>query len=92
MSHQFNPGDLALTLVDDEEVPAYSVVTIDSRCLKGQEVMDIECRPFPAPLDGWFVSHPSAEYELAYGDKELMPLLGDFAPEQQKAKEAEPCA
>ncbi|HIE0556548.1 TPA: hypothetical protein ACXJEI_001050 [Pseudomonas aeruginosa] len=26
---------------------------------------------------------------LAYGDHELMPLRGDFQPEQQKAKEVE---
>ncbi|WP_057429803.1 hypothetical protein [Pseudomonas syringae group genomosp. 3] len=30
--------------------------------------------------------------ELAYKGKWLKPLRGDFAPEQQKAKEVEPCA
>ncbi|MBA1200480.1 hypothetical protein G7009_01510 [Pseudomonas capeferrum] len=88
MSHQFRPGDLALTLVDDVEIPAYSVVTIESRLLKGQELMDSDAFAFLAPSDGWFVTHPAIEDELAYGEKELMPLRGDFEPEQQKAKEA----
>ncbi|MNJ76555.1 hypothetical protein D3C77_738630 [compost metagenome] len=36
----------------------------------------------------WVVSEDKA----IVWEKWLMPLRGDFAPEQQKAKEAEPCA
>ena len=87
MSHNFKPGDLALTLIDDAAVPAYSVVTIDSRVLKGQECMDFDCNPDVADADGWFVAYPSADDEFLYYDNELMPLRGDFAPEQQKSRE-----
>lgn len=88
MTNNFKPGDLALTLVDDVSIPAYSVVTIDSRLLKGECVMDSDAYAFHAPSDGWFVKHPDFEDEVAYGDRELMPLRGDFTHEQQKAKEA----
>lgn len=30
--------------------------------------------------------------EFPLAERQLMPLRGDFAPEQQKAKEVEPCA
>ncbi|WP_321354588.1 hypothetical protein [Pseudomonas extremaustralis] len=88
MSHNFKPGDLALTIVDDVSIPAYSVVIIESRLLKGECVMDSDAFAFYAPSDGWFVKHADIEEEVAYGDGELMPLKGDFQPEQQKAKEA----
>lgn len=87
MSHQFKPGDLALTLVDDEDIPAYSVVTIDSRILKGEPCFTWDDQPTTADENGWFVTHPNTPEKNLYADRELMPLRGDFSPEQQKSRE-----
>ncbi|GFM48984.1 hypothetical protein K5D38_05005 [Pseudomonas cichorii] len=86
MSNQFKPGDPALTLVHDADVPQGSQVEIVDRIAKGQ-VLRAKGEVFIAPSAGWFVTHPCiAPRKTAYGDAELMPLSGDFAPEQQKAK------
>lgn len=88
MSHNFKPGDLALTLVDDDDIPAYSVVTIDSRILKGDPCFTWDNQASTADANGWFVIHPNAPECSLYEDGELMPLRGDFSHEQHKAKEA----
>ncbi|WEX18945.1 hypothetical protein P2T68_17010 [Pseudomonas sp. G11] len=84
---QFKPGDLALTIVDDPEIPAYSVVTLDSEIKKGESCLTWDDKPSVAPEDGWFVIHPYATAARLYANRELMPLRGDFAPEQQKSRE-----
>lgn len=87
MSNQFKPGDLALTLVDDDFIPAFSVVTLDSRASKGDPCFTWDNKPDVAEDDGWFVHYPSSTEAWFYVDKELMPLRGDFAKEQQKSRE-----
>lgn len=92
MSHQFKPGDLALTLVPDALIPQGSQVEIVEAISKGQ-VITTKGYPFVAPSAGYFVtSHHIAPKKTAYGFMELMPLRGDFEPELQKAKEVEPWA
>lgn len=92
MSHQFKPGDLALTLVPDAVVAQGSQVEIVKGIAKG-ETLNIKGRPsFIAPTAGWFVTCASVSQKMtAYGDGELMPLSGKFEPEQLKAREVEPC-
>lgn len=81
---KFKVGDLALTLVYDTLLPAGSVVELERALQKGDEII----QGFRAPTAGWIVRHPEiSKGILAYGDYELMPLRGDFQPEQQKAKE-----
>jgi hypothetical protein len=89
MSHQFKPGDLALTLVDDPDMPIGSCVELVKVIAKGER---LEFADFTAPSEGWYVTNSRCYRNVAYGSHELMPLRGDFEPEQQKAKEAEPCA
>jgi hypothetical protein len=40
-----------------------------------------------AKEDGWFVIHTNAADERLYAERELMPLKGNFQPEQQKSRE-----
>jgi hypothetical protein len=87
VSHQFKEGDLALTIVDDEFIPAYSVVTLNSRATKGEPCFTWDDKPDFAEDDGWFVLHPSSKEAWFYADKELIPLKGDFDPVQQKDRE-----
>jgi hypothetical protein len=84
---QFKPGDLALTIVDDPEIPAYSVVTLDSAIKKGEDCLTWDEKPSVAKEDGWFVIHTNAADERLYAERELMPLKGNFQPEQQKSRE-----
>lgn len=87
MSHKFEPGDLALTIVSDAEVPQGSQVEIVGRIEKGQ-VITTKGNRFVAPTPGWFVTHQCiSPRKTAYGDGELIPLRGDFVPEQHKARE-----
>jgi hypothetical protein len=88
MSHQFKPGDLALTKVYDAALPAGSQVELVRYIAKGELVY----KGFRAPTPGWICAKPGITAILAYGEHELIPLRGDFAPEQQKAREAQPCA
>lgn len=88
MSHNFRPGDLALTLVFDVLIPHGSQVELVERVEKGQLITGKKSQ-FVAPTSGWLVTHPSiTPRKVGYGDGELMPLRGDFTHEQQKAKEA----
>nr|WP_314877305.1 hypothetical protein [uncultured Pseudomonas sp.] len=91
MSHQFKPGDMALTLVEREEWPAFCVVSLHVFVPPG--VTAIEPSGFKWTSVGeWVVYRDGDPVADAYLPHELMPLRGDFVPEQQKAKEAEPCA
>ncbi|EXF95783.1 hypothetical protein HK44_020535 [Pseudomonas fluorescens HK44] len=87
MNHNFNAGDLALTIVHDVELPAYSVVQIESRIQKGDLLETRDWKEVPSPGAGWLVSREGLAFQLAYGDGELMPLRKDFAPEQQRVLE-----
>ena len=85
MSNQFKPGDLALTLVDCEDVGLGSVVELVRFVESG-----FDFGVFEADGDGWVVTCRLAS-KLFYITEYLMPLRGDFAPEQHKAKEVEEC-
>ncbi|MEE5060516.1 hypothetical protein V2J93_17140 [Pseudomonas alliivorans] len=94
MNHKFKPGDLALViksrapqhigrcvevlgvLIDDREIYQYLGETHEGAA-------DFSLSAFIRFDDCgvWMIKQSS-----------LMPLRGNFAPEQQKAKEAEPCA
>jgi len=90
MIHQFKPGDLALTLVSiPGHIDAGACVEIVKKIEKGDRVRKrgILCE---ATQPGLIVSRDGAHY--LYKPHQLMPLRGDFAPEQQKAMEADPCA
>ncbi|WP_122670049.1 hypothetical protein [Pseudomonas viridiflava] len=89
MSNQFKPGDLALTKVFDVDIPAGSLVELAERIEKGTLIRG-KGYAFKAPTPGWYVIHNGSGARTAYGENELIPLRGDFAPEQQKAKEAQP--
>lgn len=94
MSHQFKPGDLAI------------IVSTGPRCEqnlgKVVEVVEVECPPLDdhpicvrgdgmvGQLAGFGAVRPA--HTNWCRPRQLMPLRGDFAPEQQKAREAEPCA
>ena len=89
MSHNFKPGDLALTLVGNELYPAMTQVElIDS--LNPGDVWPYKGLNLPLQKCVWVCR--SRHWEMIYQPKDLMPLRGDFTHEQQKAKEAEPCA
>lgn len=91
MSHNFQPGDLALTLRErmgwapmtqvelDAFHPADSILTESET---GQQVRIRECAWQCRLTDG------SGDDNRLYRPSELMPLRGDFTHEQQKAKEA----
>ncbi|WP_329514794.1 hypothetical protein [Pseudomonas moraviensis] len=92
MTNNFKQGDLALTLISLPAAPAGSVVQLNERVMANQ-IFEIKgVGTFLSKDTGWLCSHGGQPHILAYADKSLMPLRGDFEPEQQKAKEAEPCA
>lgn len=92
MSHQFKPGDLALVIAGGHLGETAEII----RFVQPGEVVvsptsgkTYQFRP-AAGVGGWLCSFKDC---LAIKhEKNLMPLRGDFASEQQKAKEAEPCA
>lgn len=88
MSHNFKPGDLALTLISLPAAPAGSVVQLDERVTANQIFRIESVGAFLSKDTGWLCSREGQPHILAYADKSLMPLRGDFTPEQQKAKEA----
>ncbi|MNF80646.1 hypothetical protein D3C84_628930 [compost metagenome] len=92
MSHQFKPGDPALTLKSGFGFAAMTTVTLDVFLRKGQAGRQPDSQPWTAPYDGWVVYRDDEDGCGFFRPEHLMPLRGDFAPEQQKAKETEPCA
>ena len=102
MSHQFKPGDLAMLKSSEAPDLVGSVVELveylgdESFVMRGGRMLANNKR---ARI--WWVSITSGQvFENRDGHKaadgfcaqyRLMPLRGDFTPEQQKAKEAEPC-
>ncbi|MGO0684105.1 hypothetical protein [Pseudomonas fulva] len=102
MRHQFKPGDLALVIRHEN---AGRTVTLVQQYLgptiyrneHGYQVIPPGVVAWEIEADSLITTRTSSGREvlvgkLAIGEKCLMPLRGDFAPEQQKAKEAEPCA
>lgn len=100
MSHNFKPGDLAI-IIGCTRNPRNIGVTVeliefidpgqraaDFHPLSGKRYISIASGP------GWLVSGEALSESGAAIclEKHLMPLRGDFEPEQQKTKEAEPCA
>ena len=92
MSHNFKPGDLALTLVDRCGVPAMTQVELVELVEPGTLLTMVNGGKARFSYPSWRCSTaliPDAD--LMFRLKELMPLRGDFTHEQQKAKEGEPC-
>ncbi|RMP74164.1 hypothetical protein ALQ20_01293 [Pseudomonas syringae pv. atrofaciens] len=92
MSHQFKPGDLALVINHTFPPVIGTCVELISRHLVSPVDRKDPMDPGVYEQEGgdpvWVVSDDKA----IVWEKWLIPLRGDFAPEQQKAKEAEPCA
>lgn len=84
----FKVGDLALTLIDLAPVMAGSIVELVEHITKGDVVLTLE-GPRVAICEGWICAHPMVPKNCAYAVSALMPLRGDFQPEQEKAKEVE---
>jgi hypothetical protein len=91
MSHQFKQNDHVLTLVSKYQIPAMSEVELVIFRLKGQKAEEPDGQLWVAPHDGWIVGRDGEEGYGFFKPQQLMPLRGDFKPDQQKAKEAEPC-
>lgn len=88
MSHQFKPGDLALTLVNRCGVPAMSQVEIVDFVEPGTTLTMIDGRSARFSYPTWRCSTSSIpDADLMFRTKELMPLRGDFSTDQQKSKE-----
>ncbi|MBI6944045.1 hypothetical protein JET76_22195 [Pseudomonas putida] len=95
MSHQFKPGDLALVINCGQEERIGTTVEVLEVLLDDQK----EYQAYGFTHEGHGDGSPSAFVDFGgtgdvwfFSQKNLMPLRGDFAPEQQKAKDAEPCA
>ena len=85
MSHNFKPGDLALTLVGNDRYPSMTQVELVEMLQPGDVWLH---RGLEIPLVKVVWVCRSRHWEMIYQAKDLMPLRGDFAHEQQKAKEA----
>jgi len=106
MSHQFKPGDLALIVRCAIPSEVGKSVEIAYEIPPGGDFIEYAGRRWVNHLNErvWIatadlllvLNHTKQRYEIsdhaAYKARDLMPLRGGFAPEQQKAKEAEPCA
>ncbi len=90
MNHQFKPGDLALTLVSlPGHLNAGACVSV-RRILEAGDEYRMRDGMHLAARKMIMVTRDGSHY--LFKPAELMPLRGDFEPEQQKAKGAEPCA
>lgn len=85
---QFKSGDIALTLVERCGIPAMSQVEIQIFVPAGSILMGIDDRKRKFTMDLWQVTTPLCPLgAIMFQPKELMPLRGDFQPEQQKSRE-----
>ncbi|NWD49041.1 hypothetical protein [Pseudomonas gingeri] len=86
MSHNFKPGDLALTLISLSILPAGSVVELYKVVNPGD---NLSCARYPilATRKGWWCAHGEIGDRLPFAETSLMPLRGDFAPGRQKSRE-----
>lgn len=93
MSHQFKPGDLALVINSRDDTRIGNTVEIIEVLVDSQKEYEAYGFTHRGHADGSrsaFVDFGGADIWF-FDQKNLMPLRGDFAPEQQKAKEAESC-
>lgn len=84
MSHQFKPGDPVLI------VGCRTMSHFNGSCaeiINHQGAWDL----LGTGMQDWYMIR-CGNFEAYATAGVLMPLRGDFKPEQQKAKEAEPCA
>ena len=84
--HNFKPGDLALTLIDQFDWPAGSVVSLYVFCPAGSAHKAPNCS-FVSQKDEWVCISEAYDHGQCYRPNELMPLTGDFAPERQNSQE-----
>lgn len=103
MSHNFKPGDLALIIKSIKrpenigkacELLAFMVPgdRVEFEFNGRRVITHIGEKPaWLVAGDGVVGSNGDVGFALVKPGN-LMPLRGDFSPEQQKAKEAEPCA
>jgi hypothetical protein len=91
MGHQFKPGDLALTLCAKKAYPAMCVVELIAFVLASKIYETGTGQIWTPPKNGWVVDRAESDTHDFYEPHELMPLYGDFAPEQQ-ARKTQPCA
>jgi hypothetical protein len=107
MSHNFKTGDLALIINSGDPINIGRTVRLVEFIAAHGESFTHEGVHFGSrEVDTWIVETLDGSKTLASGyiqrtimvssgpcrQKWLMPLRGDFAPEQQKTREAEPCA
>lgn len=107
MSHQFKPGDLALIINSAApQNIGKTVRLVEFIAAHGEPFIHEGVRFSPRKEPTWIVETLDGSKTLCGGyiqrtimvssgpcrQQWLMPLRGGFAPEQQKAKEAEPCA
>ena len=90
MSHQFKPGDLALTLgaipghIDAGVcVEVLRILLAGDRFIMKGQIYEAVGRVALVVWD---------DRKFCFDSRQLIPLRGDFTPEAQKAREAEPCA
>lgn len=89
---KFNVGDLALSIHPLPSIPAGTVVELMCKLSPGESFIGPGGVSYTALAHGWICARPGESKTSAYAETSLIPLRGDFAPEQQKAKETEPCA
>jgi len=88
--NQFKPGDLALTLRDRMGWPPMTQVELDVFHAAGSVLVEAETGSrFRIRECAWQcrLTDGSGEDNRLYRPSELMPLRGDFTPEQQKSRE-----
>ena len=84
MSHQFKPGDLALTLVAiPGKVDAGACVEVYRIYAPGDR-FEMPSGPVTAAKE--IVAVVWSGMKFGYAPSQLMPLRGDFTPYQQKSK------
>ncbi|KAA8563225.1 hypothetical protein FX985_03293 [Pseudomonas extremaustralis] len=88
MSHNFKPGELALTLASKYQIPVMTTVSLVVFMASGEGAIEPDGSLWFAPHDGWVVGRDDWDGYGFFRPTELMPLHGDFTHEQQKAKEA----
>ena len=87
MSHLFKPGDQALTLKAGFGFAAMTEVTLDIFIGEGLKAVQPDGQVWTAPYDGWVIYREDADGCGFFRVRHLMPLRGDFTPEQQKSHE-----
>jgi hypothetical protein len=87
MSHNFKPGDLALTLKAGYGIAVMTTVQLEMFLGKGQKAQEPDGQLWTAPFDGWVVGRDGEDGFGFFKASYLMPLRGDFTPEQHKSQE-----